>query len=98
MEYTRDSAPYKPTNITLSRSKLDVSNRLFVEWSLTTHDEFGFITDPDSCGSTVGHTPPPLSSYIIQWDRDVSMKSSQRYVAAMAEGDGSPLVCCKESK
>ena len=97
-EVTKDNQQYLLTNITLSTSKSDLPNRLYVEWALPTYDKFGFDTDSDLCGTAIGHTPLPVTSYVIEWDTDPSMKSSEQYIARMIEGDDSPLSCCSKSK
>jgi len=86
------------TSVDLSISASEVPDRLDLHWSLPTHDERGFITELDSCGTYTGHTPDAASAYRIRWDTHPSMASSTEYDARMITGDGSPMLCCPGDK
>lgn len=82
------------TSVDLSISASEVPDRLDLHWSLPTHDERGFVTELDACGTYTGHTPDAASLYRIRWDTHPSMSSPTEYDARMITGDGSPTLCC----
>ena len=88
------------TSVDLAISASEVPDRLDLHWSLPTHDERGFITELDACGTYTGHTPDAASSYRIRWDTHPSMTSSAatEYDARMITGNGSPTLCCPGDK
>lgn len=87
---------HSPTFIELSHSKSETSDRLDLRWSTPTIDSGGFITELDECGTYTGHRTEAASSYLIRWDTNPSMASSQNYNARMVSGDGTPTLCCPE--
>jgi len=86
-----------PTDISLSVSAMDVPNRLLVEWNHPSQDQLGFSTIPDSCGMGVGHTPDIATSYLIEWDTDMNLKSSRKYIAHV-NNENDIEHCCPGSK
>ena len=86
------------TSVDLAVSASEVPDRLDLQWSLPTHDEQGFVTELDSCGTYTGHASDAAFLYRIRWDTHPSMSSPMEYDARMITGDGSPTLCCPGDK
>jgi len=85
---------YSPNSVSLRVSQLEIADRLDLHWSLPHNDSNGFITYPDECGITLGHTPNIASGYEVRFDTNPSMRNSTSYTIPMVKGDGQQMICC----
>uniref|UniRef100_A0A6U5H1H0 Fibronectin type-III domain-containing protein n=1 Tax=Corethron hystrix TaxID=216773 RepID=A0A6U5H1H0_9STRA len=93
-----DVPPHLPAAIRNEVSRDEVPDRIHVEWSLPNKDQRGFVTEPDACGSTVGHTPNLPLWYEFTWENPFGIERQSSYRARMVEGDGQVLHCCPAKK